>query len=702
MIIKKDHSVTKREDVDIIPFLDYYYHPKKEDIYFSGIIEEKEKRPDYFIETTNTLIEVKEIHDRESNRKHAQWGKIINKLQKAVDTNKLLSKVSGTFLINTPGTFKTPTEQQAFDNASTQVLQAVIENKESIKVFGVEFEIKKVSEQEKIVVFGSLNGGGFIDPSNTIYENIKDKISTANIQLGYSPGEIKPSSKILLLVNKYYIPVWNWDLFKAISRVYDELLSYKNIDEIWYQFETKSKGFVHYLLYKKSFFEQFEKSKFVDVNSKDLELFANWFSALSELGDEKKRKLLLGLRHFLDDKKPNEIFPNPQTREEMIRLGSWLAEKALFDDVIWLIEQFIYDTDPPNPEDYKKEDKFNYHLQVINNEDTNIITTVLGHLAWVIQKLAVRKDYIVNSLQFTNILLNHPNLYVKLQGLVPLVEISARRQLLREYDRENNTKHYDQFREIAFDMLKNYSKYQAIADSLAHVFYYFKDLRTEEALIVLEGLKKAHEVAALFVYFGIFRKRQFKDQAQFNPEPLRKLLESIILDQKENNSNLQGNIAWNFWRILEETPDEFDTLKPFLDLFFSLPYKKEYYSSLERIIKAGIERNQEVCIPWFAGMIDKLYKFAEANKMSVVNVWIEPEIPLEFVAKNKPSILSGLVEKLVELWKLGAFIGSPKMIFETYKLVEDLNLKAELIAKFRTWYDELKTINPKLEEVDWE
>lgn len=702
MIIKKDHTVSKKEDASIIPFLEYYCKSTKKDIHFSGISEEVNKRPDYYLETTNELIEVKEIHDRESNQKHAQWGKIIARLQKAVDTNQLLSQVSGTFLVNTPDVFKTPTEQEAFDSASTQVIQAVVDNKKTVNVFGFEFEIKKVSKQESIIVFGTLGAGGFIDPSNTVYENIKDKIATANKQLGNPPNRIKPLNRILLLVNKYYFPLWNWDLFKAISRVYEELLSYGNIDQIWYQFETKDKGFVHHLLYRKSFFEQLEGSKLTNYNSDDLELFANWFSALGELGDKKKNKLLIALKVFLKKNKPYEVFPNSQTREEMVRFGLWLAENELFDDAIWLVEQFITDTNPPEPENYKGDEKFNYHRQVINNEDSNIITTVLGHLAWVIQKLAVRKNHIVRALEFTQILLNHPNLYVKLQAIIPLIEIAARRQWLEEYDKENNTEYYKKFRKVSFNLLDKYSQYSAVANSLTHVFYYFKDISSEEAIKVLDKLKDAREAAALFVYFGIFRERHFKNKVPFDPKPLRESFISIIRDKQETYEDLRGSIAWNFWRILAETPDEFDTLKPYIDLFFSLPYNRRYYSSLERIIEEWIERKPEICISWFTTSIDKLLDYVDHNETAARNTWIEPEKTLQFIASNNPSMLIKAVEKLVELWKLGAFVGSPREIFETYKLVQDTNTKNQIRHQFKIWYDEMKTINQKLEDVSWE
>lgn len=700
MKIIKNHTTSKTEDTAIIPFLEYLYRGEKE-IAFAAIPESTGKRPDYFVESTRTLIEVKEIHDRASNQQHALWAKIASNLQKAVEANKIMFQIKGTYLVNTPARFRSPTDKKSFEDAATQVLKAVIANEKTVNVFGVEFEINKVSDQESVVVFGSHGGGGSIDPSNVVYQNVKDKLRTANNQLANYPGSVKPSKRIVLLVNKYYFPLWNWDLFKAIVRTYSDLLNYVHIDEIWYQFETKDQEFTHKILYRKSFFEQFESSKFLNVDKDDYQLFANWFSALSDQGDEEKQKLLVALKYFLRDKKPFEIFPETQTREDIVRFGLWLAEKELFDDVVWFIEQFINDPNPPKPEDYKGDEKFNYHQQIIENEDSHSITTVLGHLAWVVQKIALRKNYIVKSLGFTETLLDHPNLYVKLQGLIPLIEIAVRRQWLEDFDREDNAKVYKKFRDIAFNLLNKYSQYKAIANWLTHVFHYFKDLNTKEALDVLSKLSQARDAAVLFVYFGIFRERHFKDKIEFDSKPLRNKLKETILKEDEEEADLRGSIAWNFWHILKETPDEFNTLKPYLDLFFSLPYNKRYYSSLERIIEEWIQRKPEICIPWFITMIQKLKDHVANNEDTARNTWIEPEEVIKFISRNKPEDLITLVGGLVELWKLGAFVGSPKAILETYKVIEDLELRARAKEQFKSWYENMKTLNPKIEVISW-
>ena len=273
---------------------------------------------------------------------------------------------------------------------------------------------------------------------------------------------------------------------------------------------------------------------------------------------------------------------------------------------------------------------------------------------------------------------------------------------------EQNPKTYQEFRTVVFDLLRNYSKYPAIAKWLTHVFYYFKDLDTNEALAVVDNLKDSDESAPLFIYFAIFRKKHYKnpdgtDKKEFKPEPLKRRLEKIITSKRKKYVNLQGSIAWNFWKLLNENPDEFGNLKDWVDLFVRQPYHKRIHGSLFRIVEDQIEKWPDVCIVWFETLLRNVNK--ETNtKEKARDFWLTTKTGkvLREIAKHKPEKLEILVKKLVRLWKLGSFVGSPKEILETYKVVRDLETKKRIKKQFKLWYGEMKEINQKLEPVSWE
>lgn len=664
------------------------------------------KTPDYFVKNKGELVEIKEIHDAVDVGRSAQWGKIINKLQKAVDKNNKLSNVKGTFLIETPFEFRTPTDKPFFTKAAVDIIKAVLWNKKKIVVGSVNFKVIKVSKKGSSIVFGSHGTGGSFDAASTIHKNIKAKVKTANKQLGYKTGKIDPKKKILLLVNKYPLLTFDWDIYRALSYLYEDLLAYKNIDEIWFQQKTKD-GYIHELLYRKAFFQQFETGLLKKYNADDLRLLASWFSSLEKLGDEKKEKLLSVLKALCKDKKPNKLFNNPQSREEMVRLGIWLAENNRLTETQNLVEWFIDDPDPVNPLEYTGKPEFNYHEQIKKGEDTLIITSVLGHLAWVINKLSLRKNYIVRALNYTIKLSKHPNYYIRLQALIPLVDIARRRQWLEELDLKKKSKNYKKFHDLCFGLLRKHAKYPAFAKSLARVFYYYQDLTTEEALEVLNELKHVSESAPLFIYFALFRERHYKktnglDKKGFKPKNLKKKLKSIIRDKKES-LDLKGTIAWNFWKLLNEESKEFKTVKSYIDLFLELPYEKVYCNNIFRIIEDWIDRKPDICIVWFIEIIKKVMVEVKTEDQAR-DFWLPVKSAkvLNKLASQKPKQLAPVVKKLVKLWKLGAYIGSPKEVFNSYKQVTNAVLRKKVKSNFKIWYREMQKMNPKVEKVKWD
>jgi len=83
-------------------------------------------------------------------------------------------------------------------------------------------------------------------------------------------------------------------------------------------------------------------------------------------------------------------------------------------------------------------------------------------------------------------------------------------------------------------------------------------------------------------------------------------------------------------------------------------------------------------------------------------LWLQgTEKVIQSIATHNPYELLGIMEKLVDFWKKGVFIGSPKKLFETFRLVSGEKQRAEIKRKFQTWYILMKKLNPRLEKVDW-
>lgn len=701
---------SKKEDKYIKPFVEFYlssYFPKIKKVSIDCPDKNnQQKAPDYFLIQPKIAVEIKEVHEREEIERMAATGYNVRRLQKALDELVQREKfLAGVYYLDYPWNLKVKRGEEKI--VAEKIIVAIRNNQREFSIDRIgDFKIisKSENKENKIILGASMGPVRWINPAGTIHQNIGPKIATANKQLGAKDAD----KRILLLVNKYIFGDRITEFIEAFTYSYKDLLGYKNIDEIWIQIESASNQFSHSLLYKRDFLSSFDKANLQPITKEKIKLFTDWFYPLSKLGDDFKEKLFNSLKQILKNKKPYEVFDNSFVREEMVRLGIWLAEKERLDDSIWIINKFINDPDPQEPEKYSGDPKFNYHKQIVNGEDPHIITTVLGHLAWVIQKLAVRKKYIVKALDYTKKLLSHKNLYVKLQAIIPLIEIAGRRQWLEGWGKRPREGEYREFHKIVFGLIALVQKnpnYKAIAKWLCRVFAYYKDLSTREAEQVLDALKITEESAGLFVYFGIFRQRHYKDQnVKFDSRRLEKKLKEIIKNQKEDYGRLRASITWHLWKILDENRNEFETIKPYIDLILEQPYQRDIYDDIERVINNWIKDKPDICIMWYKQMLSKISEFVEKTKLKQSQrVWLmHTDKIIEALARYNLKELLEVMEKLVFLWKKGVFVGSPKRLFESFKLISNEEQRVEFKRKFQKWYNSMRKLNPKIEKVSWD
>ena len=72
------------------------------------------------------------------------------------------------------------------------------------------------------------------------------------------------------------------------------------------------------------------------------------------------------------------------------------------------------------------------------------------------------------------------------------------------------------------------------------------------------------------------------------------------------------------------------------------------------------------------------------------------------LAATSPEELINTIQLLYEMWMKGAYIGTISEIFSSYKAIDDPELWLKAKDKFKELYAQMKSVNEKLEEVDWE
>ncbi len=700
MNIQKLYQIEKDEDRFIGPFIEFYLPPRYPELSHVEVEspdkDNTQSLPDYYLVQPAILVEVKGIHDRAELETITGWERKINALKKELNSRDT-SLIPGSFLVDTNRDFRVPRSPKRIKGVIDQLLDAIKNDQSSLTLEETgTFLIKKINDQDHHVAFGFRSNFTFFDPADTVHQNTKSLIKKADKQLGLFEGG-KVSIKILLLVNWYVFSDKFGAIFKALCRSYEELMISQNIDEIWLQSGQSDGTFEHDIVYTRDLLMSFDRGE-ISTDRTTAHLLGKWFFALTLKGDEYKGKAFAALNRLLEVEEPHHLFEDSLDREQMVELGSWLIEQERFADAIWLIDRFIDDPDPPDPEDYSGDPKLNHHQRIANGETSQqTITSVLGHLACVVQQLAVNDEYLLDALRYADRLLGHKNFYVKLEAILPLIEIAARRQLLDGYGIRPYQGSYKRFHDIAFDLVtlvENNPELIAIAEYLSLVFLSYTDLSTVEAELVLDSLKVTHESADLFVCFGIYRERCYQDQSiEFDQEKLDKKLRDMIKNNDEDYLRLRAGILYCFERILAEDPSEFDALQPYIDLFARQPLDSNLYRTLRRIIEKWIEGRPDVCIRWYKSMLSDFSKFSVSGKPSYScrGLWIGGmKSIVEVIAHTFPNELKEVIERIVRLYERGVFNGRLDTLIDSLDVLQDEELRNEIVEELSKLVSEEK------------
>jgi hypothetical protein len=197
----------------------------------------------------------------------------------------------------------------------------------------------------------------------------------------------------------------------------------------------------------------------------------------------------------------------------------------------------------------------------------------------------------------------------------------------------------------------------AISKHLVHVFYYYKDLSTTESLQVLNTLKGTYNLGPLFIYFGIYRKNHFKNQLiNFNAKRLEKELINTIKSKDEENQGLRKEIIWEFWKILKEAPQEFNTIRPYIDLFLQERNERDVYNFIIHIIEDWIARETKINTDWFKQVLSHMSEILKKDKETF---WLVSAKDILREIANKDRIAyKEILEKLISLTDKGLYLGN--------------------------------------------
>ena len=417
------------------------------------------------------------------------------------------------------------------------------------------------------------------------------------------------------------------------------------------------------------------------------------FESLPELAKNYPIETFSFIKMHIENKERIEDFiKDNYTRMRIVEVGEVLAQKGMGEESLWIVDKFINDSDPIIDE----KEEFDYHKQIEKGEDPNIITSVRGRIPWVLQKLAINKEFLKESfIRVRDLIKREDNLHIIKQSLIPLVEITIRKNWLKEIDKNL----YFEFHDLLFDLLRRYSKYPALGRRIANAFLYYKGLDEDEAEEVLNCLGDVADSAPLFIYYAVYRKNHFRERGEFDTKQFEKLLKEKI---QSGSEELRRQLAWHLWKSISDGND-FEILKEYIYSFVFSPYSRSTSDFLLMIIEEKIQENYLDCFNWFKTILQRTIEHASKLGMAegLVCGGEYADIAQQIARIGTPEDYLEIVNKISELALIDkVIVYDLKEVFGAYSLIES-NKRKKALSKLEPLWKELIRKNPRLAEIEW-
>lgn len=626
------------------------------------------------------------VESEEELAKGRAWGDVVDKLRTEVKSRNLQG-----YLVYTPDfTFKR-NKLDDFANSQVNLIEDAIKNAPQEKKFSKNgYEFHKIEKFPSISFSNSLRVRS-IDSIGTALKSFTQLLPTKNKQLN-----VEDHLRILLVINWAYFVDAN-DTVKALSKI--DFETYKNIDKVYY--ETKPNEFS--CVFDRTVYTALKDKTQLD-NKDLLPLMIENIDYLLNEGDENGFEYL---------KTHQELIPSLShlVKEDLVRYTEKrLNDKKDIESATWLIDLLKYDQSPKSDgsnDDDDPKGEYNYHEKVLHDEEANLITTVRGHLCWLMSIVVVQNDPILYR-GIINILKTYfkdNNLYIRIQATYPLLELSRRIRAIKNQDETSfnwDVSEREEVRNLVFEILEQNKGYPRVLHAILHIFQYMRDLNEDEArkmLTIMLDTKSEfilHDLAPLLLYYAIFRKDNFLEGGAFNSEPFEEMVVENILN---GDDNLNSSMAWHLWQVLKDDLMMYSDISKYIEAYFVGEYSQHTYPMLMFGIEEIAKKDPKTAVSIFKNVIAKIKDYIESHTEGYPYYINSCEEIIDILSSD-PDELIDLMDELKILWLKRIYVGDVKTIFEIYKKVA-LDRKTEVKSKMQEIYEEIKKVNPHIVEVNW-
>lgn len=635
-------------------------------------------------------VELFRLVESEQNLKRDKaWSRAIQKLKEEI----LRRKLKG-YMVSTPVFMYKKEDLDAYVSQQADAIERAIKDDGGKKQFSAGgYEFNKIANLETIV-FSYGPGARAINPSGTAFEHFVRLLPVKNRQLA------TPGHRRCLLVANWALFVGANDAIQALTSV--DFSQFTNIDLIFYE---TSPGDLS-LIFSRSVYDAIRRRTV--VTDAGLTRLLNQYLRymLADKKDEafqyvKAISATAGNMRWLDD---SEARQNVVMHAEVQLKGH-----DQLDEALWVLEMLNDDPDPDkgganDPRD--RDGTGNYHARTLRGEDVRFITTVRGHLCWLMSQLVVQNtpEHYTRIVEIISRYAEEQNLYIRAQATFPLAELVARRRAIRNQDGSPfnwNREERLRVRDLAFRMLRENSAHARVMESLLHVFNSLRDVNEAEAEEILARFLATgqdyvlHSLAALVVYFALFRDKDWGDDPPFDRRRFVDILKNEIV---HGDKSLRSSIAWHLSKVVSDKYLPYSDVKDYFPLFWEGTYDPHLLSMCAMAIEGLATIAPQDAVELFRRLVQK--NLDHANENPAQPHWLSCTEKMIPILGAQPNELVAVVSDLRDLWMKGGYIGDPIAIFGSFRHVDPAQ-RDEVRERLKTIYGEMKAVNPRLVDVVW-
>lgn len=635
------------------------------------------------------------VNSEEELAQQRTWNNVVEHLKK-----ELLNRGVKGYLISTPEIFKVRKgEVKTYSVGLADKLEKIIKANTGVKRFKDEnFEFSKIKDYPS-VVFSQSSGAKNIDTKGTVKEKFAENLPKKNNQVSVQNHE-----RVLFVVSWAFF-VEGEDAIQVLSGF--DFSEFENIDKIFFEQRPGEISLVYDRTVPEAIKTRVELTEILpsQLLLKDLHY---------QLG-EKKLEALEYVKTMTSKYGNMNWLENDRARENVVFFGEHLLSSDSLEETMWIVRQLQNDTNPDPKGGNDKNDpngEHNYHQQVLKGEEVWALITVRGHLCWLMMKIVAKNNpkYYKEIISIMTRYLKGENLYIRIQASYILAELWRRRRARKNIDESPflwDDPERDEVRKLALESVRENKSYPRVMEALITVFNDVRDLNEHEAeefislFLETKDDKVLHNLAPFVAYFAFFREQDSQYYGgNFNQKKFIEILKDQIIN---GESAMRSSLSWHFWKMLSDKILPWEKIRDYVLLFFEGKHDRSMEPKLGLIVEELFKTNPEEAAMLHEKILSSLENQLENYPEEPHEYFISgTEEVVSFLARE-PQKLLDIVGRLAVVWRKEKqfYIGDIATIFGSFRLVEE-NRREEIKNSLKKLYDEMKSAQPYLKDIDWD